>query len=306
MSSPGQRAAFCVIFLGIIPIVGILAYFFGAYSDRKQLWPVPELKELKAKFYPYHRANGEVEDGYDRLIAYRGKQEIECPSQTDKTMVLLIIGQSNAANSAGQRQPAHDHVVNFFSGKCYIASSPLLGTTSIGGDSWTLLGTKLITAGAADQIILIPSAMSGSSIVEWQDGGELNRMLRSVLSSVTPRYRITAVLWHQGENDYGTGLTKEQYEEKFMSLVRSMRRMGVDAPIYVSVASRCELTDVPWTANNPIANAQRSIPNPDEHVFAGVDSDAIIGPLDRIDDCHFGASGQEKFATAWVSILASH
>jgi hypothetical protein len=197
--------------------------------------------------------------------------------------------------------------VNYFDGKCYIASSPLLGTTSIGGEAWTLLGAKLITAGIADQVILVPSAMSGSSIVQWQNGAKLNLMLRSVLSGISVHYKITQILWHQGENDYGTSsILKEQYAEKFMSLVKSIRAERVDAPIYVSVASRCELTDVPWTASNPIADAQRSLPNAQARILQGVDTDALMDPSDRMDDCHFGASGQEKFANAWVPILASH
>jgi len=60
-------------------------------------------------------------------------------------------------------------------------------------------------------------------------------------------------------------MTRDQYAEKFMSLVKSIRADGVDAPIYISVASRCEVTDVAWTASNPIADAQRSLPNAETH-----------------------------------------
>jgi hypothetical protein len=304
--STGRRLLFAVIAITYSGAIGLMFYLLGVYSDLKGLWPTAELHALHKRLVPYHRANGEVEDAYDRLVAYRGKQEIECPPQTDRTLVLLIIGQSNAANSTGQRQPARDHVVNYFAGKCYIASSPLLGTTSIGGEPWTLLGAKLITAGIADQVILVPSAMSGTSIVQWQDGAKLNLMLRSVLSGLSGHYKITQIIWHQGEWDYGTNMTKAQYAEKFMSLVKSIRAERVDAPIYVSVASRCELTDVPWTASNPIADAQRSLPNAEAGILQGVDTDALIDPSDRMDDCHFGASGQEKFANAWVPILAGH
>ena len=304
--STGRRLLFGVIAITYSAAIGLIFYVLGVYSDLQGLWPTPELHALHKTLKPYHRANGEVEDAYDRLVAYRGKQEIGCPPQTDRTLVLLIIGQSNAANSSGQRQPASDHVANYFAGKCYVASSPLLGTTGIGGESWTLLGAKLVAAGIADQMILVSSAMSGSSIVQWQNGGKMNVMLRSVLSEISGHYKITQILWHQGENDYGTSMTKEQYAEKFMSLVKSIRAERVDAPIYVSIASRCEVTDVAWTASNPIADAQRSLPNAEAHILRGVDTDALVGPSDRVDDCHFGASGQEKFANAWVPILASH
>jgi len=40
--------------------------------------------------------------------------------------VLLIAGQSNAANSAAQRHETAipDRVLNFISGRCYVAASP--------------------------------------------------------------------------------------------------------------------------------------------------------------------------------------
>ena len=123
--------------------------------------------------------------------------------------------------------------MNYFAGKCYAASSPLLGTTGIGGESWTLLGTKLVAAGIADQVILVASAMSGTSIVQWQNGAEMNLTLRSVLSGISLHYKITQVLWRQEENDFGTSMTRDQYAEKFMSLVKSIRADGVDAPIYI-------------------------------------------------------------------------
>jgi len=286
----------------IVIAIGFTSYLFGGYSFHRELWPFPLLQEIKAELRPYHPANGEVTDSYHRLVAYRGKQEIQCPPQTDKTLVLLIIGQSNAANSGGQRQPARDHVVNYFDGKCYVASSPLLGTDSIAGEPWSLLGSELIAAEVADQVILIPSAMSGTSIVQWQENAKLNIMLRSVLVGVAPHYRITQVLWQQGENDVGV-LTKEQYEQKFMSLVHSIRQMRVDAPIYVAISTKCELTDLPWTNGNPIAEAQRALPSPAARIFQGVDSDSLVGQFDRVDDCHFGASGEEKVAAAWTRIL---
>jgi hypothetical protein len=40
-------------------------------------------------------------------------------------------------------------------------------------------------------------------------------------------------------------------------------------------------------------------------IFAGVDTDSLLGPEDRYEDCHFSGSGQEKFATAWIEILRS-
>jgi Carbohydrate esterase, sialic acid-specific acetylesterase len=280
------------------------AYLFGAVSYHRGIWPMPNLRALKQTVSPFVPANGEVTDELGRLVGYKEKREVRCPAQTNRTMVLLSAGQSNAANSGGQRYAGRQRVINFFAGKCYAASSPLLGTTGINGDSWTLLSNKIVERELADQVILVSTAMSGTGIAQWQEGGKMNLMLQSVLADVKLHYTITHVLWHQGEWDFGGGMTKDQYTDKFMSFVESIRKIGIDAPIYVSVATRCEYVSALWTADNPVASAQKALPDNREDIFAGVDTDALLDPLDRMDDCHFSQTGQEKFAEAWVGILS--
>ena len=41
-----------------------------------------------------------------------------------------------------------------------------------------------------------------------------------------------------------------------------------------------------------------------KNIRAGVNSDALMGELDRFDNCHFAGSGQEKFARAWLDVLS--
>jgi Carbohydrate esterase, sialic acid-specific acetylesterase len=288
----------------LLLVIASVSYVFGAMSYHRQYWPIPQLRSLKQATAPFVPANHAVTDELDRLVAFGGKQEIPCPRQTPKTRVLLIAGQSNAANSGGQRYQGSQGVINFFDGKCYQAASPLLGSTGIAGDSWTLLGNKLIEHSDADHVILIATAMSGTSITKWEAGGDLNPMLMSVIADATKAYHITDVLWHQGEWDVGS-LTKDQYREKFLSLLSTIRGAGVTAPVYVSIATRCELTDIPWVADNEISSAQKSLPNAGLNIRQGVDTDAIVKKFDRVDDCHFAESGQEKMANEWFSILSS-
>jgi hypothetical protein len=297
-----MRFRFLVLsFLFLIVASGF--YIFGAVSYHRNLWPVPQLRAMKQDVTPFVPGNLAVNDTFDRLVGFRDKHEIKCPDQTNRTMVLLIAGQSNAANSGGQRYSGDPGVINFFAGKCYQAQSPLLGSTGIAGDSWTLLGNKLVRDQIADQVILIASAMSGTSIVKWQEGAPLNGMLQSVIADATKHFEITDVLWHQGEWDVGV-LTKEEYAKKFLSLVKTIRASGVSAPIYVSIATRCEVTDIPWKPDNEIAAAQHALPDLHNKILQGVNTDDLLKPLDRMDDCHFAQSGQEKMAEEWVKLLA--
>lgn len=52
-------------------------------------------------------------------------------------------------------------------------------------------------------------------------------------------YRITSVLWVQGEKDLVIGNSAEAYRKGFMSMVDTLRQHGVEAPVYISIASKC-------------------------------------------------------------------
>ncbi len=171
----------------------------GLYAGVKGVWPVPELKLLVAT-----QAQALVRtDQFGRLLSYPGKIEIACPIQNEKTAVLLLVGQSNAANYQGQRhQSADDRVVNFLDGRCYRAASPLLGADGQEGETWTLLGNKLVQSRLYSTVILIPAAVGGSSVRRWAKGGDLNAMLVAVMGAVKARYSITAVLLDQGASRF--------------------------------------------------------------------------------------------------------
>jgi len=112
-------------------------------------------------------------DAQDRLIGDAEKPMVACPKQTDRTAVLLVLGQSNAANYGGQRFASKhgDKIVNFFDGQCYVAASPLLGSSGTKGEYWTQLGNHLIESGKFDTVVIAPMAYSGSAVKRWARGG---------------------------------------------------------------------------------------------------------------------------------------
>ncbi len=237
-----------------------------------------------------------VSDSYGRVISAAGKHQVACPEQDPGTAVILIIGQSNAANYATRPYSSShgDRVLNFFAGKCYIASSPLLGADGRWGEYWTELANRLVQSGRYKRVVLVSSAVGGSQIVRWQMGGDLNLMLMNVLTEIRPHYRITHVLWHQGESDFHTSAAA--YRESFLSLVQSLRARGVEAPVFVSVTSATP------GENLPVVQAQRALPN-EKNIFAGVDTDALIGKSDRNVTGHFAESGEKKVIERWFDVL---
>jgi hypothetical protein len=284
------------------------AYLLGGYSGRHDLFPFTLLHALKTPkapdLYTFDQAG--------RLASGDHKKAVACPQQTDRTAVLLLMGQSNAGNHGGQRfRSEHgERVVNFFDGRCYLAASPLLGADGISGEYWTLLGNLLLDRGTFDQVVLAPASITGSEISRWEPGGDLNGIMASTVGRLQEKgYRVTHVLWVQGEMDYVKGTNENEYRDRFMSLVGSLRSHGVTAPVYVAIATKCLAASNGGTrfhsADNPVARAQLALPDREANLRSGVNSDALLGDLDRYDDCHFGSSGEQKVARAWTDLLST-
>lgn len=217
--------------------------------------------------------------------------------RSGRVMVALVFGQSNAANSGETRYSSKERVYNFYGGKLYRARDPLLGATGRGGSVWTRLGDRLIAAGHYDAVVFIPLGVGGSALARWTVGGDLHAgVLRAVREVQARGLTLTHLLWHQGESD--TGTTAEAYKAMFLAMLASIRNEGVDAPIYVSVTTRCHQQG----PNEAVRRAQRDLANPLHNIYAGPDTD-ILGAHYRYDDCHFSTAGLGRFAELWLNAL---
>ncbi|MBI2767214.1 MAG: hypothetical protein HYX53_15060 [Chloroflexi bacterium] len=299
--SPGnppspKRSRFGFARAGLWLLSGLIALAaVGAYSYVHDLWPFDPPRDAGTA------APGVgVYDADRRLVGYPGKAETPCPAQTARTAVILAIGQSNIANHAAVRVATRHPkaVLSYFDGKCYVAGSPMLGASGDGGEFLTLLADRLIDGDVYRNVIIVPSGIGGMPIALWQQNGHLNDMLLRALAGLPSGYKVTQVLWQQGESDFLLATPAADYVASFRSLVDVLARNGVDAPLYIAVSTKCG----PWTADNPIAVAQRSLVD-NRHVFLGVDTDALLGAKDRFDDCHLSESGQRKTAAAYAEAI---
>jgi hypothetical protein len=285
---------------------------FGAESDRHGIFPVPQLISLREEVLPtkVKPESRYTLDAKGRIIGDAEKPAVACPKQTDHTAVLLVLGQSNAANYGGQRFASKhgDKIVNFFDGQCYVAASPLLGSGGSKGEYWTELGNHLIESGQFDTVVIAPVAYNGSVVERWTRRGDLNAVLVYTLSKIkADGYAITHVLWDQGEKDYVVGTSEDAYRERLLSMIDTLRGEGVSAPVYLSIASKCLEPSNNGTrrhsADNPVVRAQLALSSGEDNIRRGVNTDALLDGLDRYDDCHIGGVGAEKVARAWADIL---
>jgi hypothetical protein len=287
-------------------IVGT-AFSYGVLVGKYEAFPYQQLKAIKhigvlgATQVP--RASF---DGYRRLVEFPNKTEVPCPQQTGKTGVLLVTGQSNVANSSEKwvstRFPGEN--LNYFGGRCYVSESPLLGATNDYGEWITLLGDHLIAEGVYENVVLISSAIGSSSVTRWAEGGDLNRMLISTIQDMGDLYKVTDVIWHQGESDVAAFTHTNTYVNMFESMMDSLSKVGVTGPYYMSIASLCFDPTIAYP--NSISNAQKQLIEKHESIVLGVNTDEIVPRVDRYDGCHFGAEAQRAVAAELASSIGRH
>lgn len=226
------------------------------------------------------------------------------PTTTPKphVMVALVFGQSNAGNWGESSKTAGPNVFFYFRGEFGRAKDPLRGANGNGGSVWTRLGDKIIAAKLYDRVVFVPAAIGATDIALWAPGGLLHKdLLRNVREAKDAGYTFTHLLWHQGESDAVLGTRKDDYEQRFIAMLAAIRELGVDAPAFVAVTTRCG----DYQPNAEIRAAQTELVNPALGIFAGPDTDQLDLTY-RHDGCHFSNAGLDAHAEMWLKVLEDY
>ena len=219
------------------------------------------------------------------------------PFQQAGSEVWLAIGQSNAANHAAQKLAGVSGVYAFDGKRCVPAQDPLPGASGTGGSVWVALANRWIASGKADRILLISRAQESTAIAEWQPGGALFGRIAKVQGDLGERQlRVRRIFWTQGESDAALGTSERDYANGLAGLVAGLRRIGLDAPMHVALASICG----PSTSA-AVRRAQLSSIGANG-IKQGPDLDRIGGEK-RYERCHFTAAGQQAAADAWAAAI---
>ena len=288
----------------VLPCALLLAgYVLGAYSFAHAIWPTNVLTSK-------HNTNvaKALSKNFDELGAYSnliGKVEVYCPVQSASSAVILVLGQSNSANHSERKFVTQfpRRVINFYQGKCYTAQSPLLGASGLEGEYLTQMSDSLIEAGVFQNVIIINTSIGGSKVGDWVGTGRLAKTLKITLNSLKLKYKVTNVIWHQGESDFTSKTSFDSYRSSFKSLENSLQKNSVTAPILMVTSTICGY-DLNWTEKNPVVLAQKSLID-DHLVFLGLDADATLGIKDRRPqspsqepNCHLSERGQSVVSNA--------
>jgi hypothetical protein len=291
----------------------VAVFLYGVAVGRYHLFPYYPLKELKSRMtavaaplarddsrpvafvVPLHRAaHG---PGYSDTS---GRQEVACDSiDMAHAMVALAFGQSNSANYGETPHVAARAVYNFYDGRCYRAADPLLGASGTLGSVWTRLGDRLVDEGLYSSVLWISIGVGGTPVSRWTTGGDLFPRIVEVKEQLDrQQIRLTHLFWHQGESDGELGTSTAAYKAMFTDMLDGVRKLGIDAPLYMAVATRCKGPIRP-----DVHRAQLQLVEQRNDVLMGANTDTLSDMDDRYDFCHFTDAGLARHAELWLQSI---
>lgn len=251
-----------------------------------------------------HDVRSEVALSNNGYNVTAGRTLVNPTSMTGRIKVLVMLGQSNIANS-GQggtytlSNPTKVLNLNVWDGGLYEAADPILGADGPYSAMGTKLGDTLITDNYADYVVLVPAAIGSTRISQWASGGICNHRIgvtfrRVAAIGLTP----THVLWQQGESDKAFGTSQATYASKLSSIITEVQTFTA-APIFVAQASW-----IAGAASSAIAAAQAASWN-GTTVIQGANTDSLDNSY-RTAQVDFTYAGMTAVAALWAPIIEAH
>ncbi len=231
--------------------------------------------------------------------------------------VFIVAGQSNAYGMVGTAGATDDRVsvVDF---KDHNLNEQLLPVSFGHADAgvnvgpsnplhiWATLGNRLVKK-LGVPVLFLGAAQPATSSQEWQQSAAgLNpatslfpyRKLGAVLLHYASRTGVRAVLWHQGEGDTGRG--EQQYVDNVGFVIQKSREQLGHGPIPWVMSRVSYIYGAPTPA---IIRAQNRLITDMPGVFAGPQTDDLIGPEMRPDATHFSGAGLIFLEELWYQSL---
>jgi hypothetical protein len=242
-----------------------------------------------------------------------GRTVVETPIVAgEKTLVLLNVSQSNAANSLETPytvlNPTKVLCLNPFDGVVTQCADPILGATDDGPGASMIgkLGDLCVGDGSFDKFICCNIPVGGSSVNDWKSSGRLHHRLitgirrKRDLINAAPDGAIIcpAVFSLLGETDGVNNLPQSAWEAGFREMAAALPGQNVNWPWFVG---KCTFAND--TIDATVQAAQAAVVN-GTTIFAGADTDDITG-AGRKDSAHFSNIGRDIAAAKWKVVFAS-
>lgn len=255
-----------------------------------------------------------------RLPASKAWYSVQVTSGVDEASVerfgvgevFLIAGQSNSTNSGDVRQnPRSDFVSSWNGNSWQLAKDPqplAMSDGSDGGSPWPVMGDLLYEAWQVP-VAFVSVGWGGTRVKFWQPDNPklfLYPRLREQLKRLGPG-GFRAVLWHQGESDARLGTWGGEYQDYLERVIAQTRKdAGFPVPWFVAKATYHGPKYVGMMASwnrETVRRAQQHVIDKDPLVFAGPDTDQMLGNFRGKDGLHFSDAGLKEHGKQWAEIL---
>jgi hypothetical protein len=302
-----------VIYFLAAGFTSVVAYCLGLYTGYYVTFPADLIrstinKHARPTYFEVDKKVGETND-YGQLIKHPRNTFESCENfmngsrQAKKTGVILIFGQSNAANSGEYMYTTKypSQTKSFFNGTCTSLSSPIIGASGEEGNFTVGLADKLIEKKIFDKILIANISIGGSSIMRWSENGNLNKLFFDNLKRLEA---IDIIIFHHGERDVEIGLTKDQYKNAFLSIKEQVTKTHHGAPIFLGISTICGQYQQP---ENQIHKGLKELVD-NKKIYLGVNADNILNKMDRREraGCHLSFLGQEKIINEYSKSIINY
>ncbi len=229
------------------------------------------------------------------------EQRVSCASiAAQRPLVVLAIGQSNAANHGVLAQGAVQSIVLVAERQCILAVDPLPGGTGRGASIWQRLPQYFSRLEPQRSLVLAVIGVDATSIEDWVGensplGARLTNQVKSMRAlDLMPHL----ILWQQGEADARLGTTAAAYGAGLVKLAKILEQAGSNAPIVMARSTVCRST-----AYAAVRYAIEAKAASDPRFRLGPDTDTLLEASLRQHGCHFSALGLERAAELWANTI---
>ncbi|MBR3714344.1 MAG: sialate O-acetylesterase [Clostridia bacterium] len=153
---------------------------------------------------------------------------------------------------------------------------------------------------------LIPCADGGTKLDEWMPGTVLFDHAVMMASLAKRTSALAGVIWHQGESDCHNDSDVNEYEKKFVTFLKELRRALGDENLPVIIGEISENTDHTWGIYDRAPKLNKVLHGvADADPFCGIVRAAEL-PL-KPDGLHFNSASLrilgERYAEKYLSLL---
>ena len=235
-------------------------------------------RSLKGVVYPLEKFLG------PRYNVVKNKKSFKCPSNSP---IIILTGQSNAANFLRNYKEFSNYHFNYFDGNCYELSSPTLGAEGEMSSLAPAIAKKIISK---DKFIFITSGRGGIPIQDASIIGDnfIKYNIDALNFLKTNQNFLKYFIWIHGEANNGNS---SDYMTKFERMFKHITKTNQNVPfLIITETSVCNNS-----RDKKLNTIQKKISKKYTNLSTNIQTDDLLTEY-RYDNCHFNEMGIDKIS----------